>query len=161
MCMTQLENNQAFWLILTENKIPITVKISIYFLSPIVFKTYQSQYRSKYSIRFTQHFIESKNFEFSGISNIHYHELFASPMEVRDSGCPLYIIIKQALAWCVGISPRLCYHPRKSRKRRLGRVMKSPSWSKAVWADIAHAKFWIACPEFILIDLTEFILNDS
>ena len=30
--MTQLENNLAFWLILTENKIPITVRISIYFL---------------------------------------------------------------------------------------------------------------------------------
>ena len=31
----QLENNLAIWLILTENKITITVKISIYFLSPI------------------------------------------------------------------------------------------------------------------------------
>ena len=44
--------------------------MSIYFLSPIVFKTYQSQYRSKYSIRFTQRFIEGKNFEFSALSNI-------------------------------------------------------------------------------------------
>ena len=41
MRMTQLENNLAFWLILTENKIPITIKISIYFLSPIAFKIYQ------------------------------------------------------------------------------------------------------------------------
>ena len=31
MCMTQQENNLAVWVILTENKIPITVKISIYF----------------------------------------------------------------------------------------------------------------------------------
>ena len=38
MCMTQLENNLAFWLILTENKIPITVKMSIYFLSPVAFR---------------------------------------------------------------------------------------------------------------------------
>ena len=61
---------------LTENKIPINVKISIYFLSSVAFKTYQSQYRSKYSIRFTQRFIESKNFEFSAISNIRSLELF-------------------------------------------------------------------------------------
>ena len=60
--MTQLENNLAFRLTLTENKIPITVKIPMYFLSSIAFKTYQSQYRSKYSIRFTQRLIEGKNF---------------------------------------------------------------------------------------------------
>ena len=45
-------------LILTENKIPITVEyqyIYRYIFSPIAFiKTYQSQYRSKESIRFTQ-----------------------------------------------------------------------------------------------------------
>ena len=35
MCMMQLENNLAICLILTENKITIAVKISIYFLSPI------------------------------------------------------------------------------------------------------------------------------
>ena len=35
MCIMQLENNLAIWLILTENKIAITVKISIYFYSPI------------------------------------------------------------------------------------------------------------------------------
>ena len=60
--MMQLENNLAFWLILTKNKIPITVKTSIYFLSLIAFNTYQSQYRIKYSIRFTQRFIEGKKF---------------------------------------------------------------------------------------------------
>ena len=76
---------------LTENKIPITVKISIYFvkisiyfLSPIAIKTYQSQYRSKYSIRFTQCFTEGKDFEFSAISNF-----FAGPVRAPDSGCPL------------------------------------------------------------------------
>ena len=74
--MTQLENNLAFWLISAENKIQITVKISIYFLSPFAFKTYQIKNRSKYSIRFTQRFIEGKNFEFSAISNIRYLELF-------------------------------------------------------------------------------------
>ena len=63
----------------------------IYFLSPIAFKTYQSQYRSKYSIRVTQRFIESKNFEFSAISNIHYLNFFAGPVGVRDRRCPLYI----------------------------------------------------------------------
>ena len=84
MCMTQLENNLAFWLILTENKIPITVRISIYFLSPIAFKTYQRSYRSKYSIRFTQRFIEGKNFGFSDISNF-----LAGPVGVWDSGYPL------------------------------------------------------------------------
>ena len=50
MCMTQPENNLAFWLISAEDKLQITVKISIYFLSPIVFKTYHIQYRSKYII---------------------------------------------------------------------------------------------------------------
>ena len=29
MCITQLEHSLAFWLILTENKIPITVKSSM------------------------------------------------------------------------------------------------------------------------------------
>ena len=76
MCMTQLENNLAFWLILTENKIPITVKISIYFLSSIAFKTYQSQYRSKYSIRFTQRLIEGKNFWIFRYLEYSYLELF-------------------------------------------------------------------------------------
>ena len=33
MCMTQLEINLVFWLIFTKNKIPVTEKISIYFLS--------------------------------------------------------------------------------------------------------------------------------
>ena len=70
MCMKQVENNLAFWLILIENKIPITVKISIYFLSHIAIKTYQNQYRRKYSIRFTQRLIEGKNFEFCAISTI-------------------------------------------------------------------------------------------
>ena len=32
--------------------------------------------------------------------------------------------------------------------------MKSPPKGKAVWADIAHAEFKIACPDLILIDLT-------
>ena len=54
--------------------------MSIFFLSP-----YQSQYRSRNSIRFTQRVIEGKNFEFSDITNF-----FASPMGVQDSGCPLY-----------------------------------------------------------------------
>ena len=57
-----LENNSASWLILIDNKIPITVKILIYFLSRIAFKTYESQYRSKYSVRFTQLCVEGKNF---------------------------------------------------------------------------------------------------
>ena len=34
--------------------------------------------------------------------------------------------------------------------------MKSPPYSKAAWADITHAKFEKAHPEFMLIDLTEF-----
>ena len=84
MCMTQLEKNLAFWLILTENKIPITVKISICFLSPIAFKTYQSQYGNKHSFRFTQRFVEGKNFEFSAISNF-----FAVPWEITDVHCSL------------------------------------------------------------------------
>ena len=61
---------------LTENKIPINVKIPIYFVSSVALKTYQSQYRSKHSIRFTQRFIEGKNFEFSAISNIRSLEIF-------------------------------------------------------------------------------------
>ena len=85
--MTQLENNLAFWLILTENKIPITVKVSIYFLSPIAFKNYQCRSSSKCSIRFTQRFIEGKNFEFSVITNI--SNFFSGPVGVRDSGSPL------------------------------------------------------------------------
>ena len=37
--------------------------------------------------------------------------------------------------------------------------MKIPPEGKAVWANIVCAKFYIADPEFILIDLAEFILN--
>ena len=62
MYMAQLENNLASWLILIDNKIPNTVKILIYFLSPIAFNTYESQYRSKYSVRFIQLCLEGKNF---------------------------------------------------------------------------------------------------
>ena len=65
---------QRKYCILTGNKIPITVKISIYILSPIAFKTYPIQ--SKYSIRLNQRLAESKNCEMSTISNIHYLELF-------------------------------------------------------------------------------------
>ena len=42
----------------------------MYFLFPIAFKTYQSQYRSKYIIRLTQRFKEGKNFGF--FANIRY-----------------------------------------------------------------------------------------
>ena len=52
-------------------------KISIYLLSPAAFKSYQSKYRSKYSLRCTQPFIEGKNFEFFAISNICYLKLFS------------------------------------------------------------------------------------
>ena len=37
--------------------------------------------------------------------------------------------------------------------------MKSLPEYKAVWGDIAHPEFSIAHPEFILIDITELILN--
>ena len=37
--------------------------------------------------------------------------------------------------------------------------MKSPPQYKAAWAHIACAKFLTACAEFILIDITELILN--
>ena len=47
---------------LNQKKKTITVKISIYFFSSIAFKCYQSQYRSKYNIRFTQRLIEGTNF---------------------------------------------------------------------------------------------------
>ena len=46
----------------------------------------------------------------------------------------------QALAWRAGDRPHPCYHPRKPRKRKLGRAMKILPKGKAVWADIAHAK---------------------
>ena len=42
---------------------------------------------------------------------------------------------------------------------RPGQAIKSTSEGKAAWADIANTKFLIARPEFILIDLTEFILH--
>ena len=47
----------------------------------------------------------------------------------------------QALAWCAGDSLHLCCHPCESRKRRLRQVMKSLPEGKAVWANIARAKF--------------------
>ena len=37
--------------------------------------------------------------------------------------------------------------------------MKSLSEDKPAWADIARTKLYNACPEVILIDLTELILN--
>ena len=86
--MTHLESNLAFWLVLTENKISTTVKISIYFLSPITFKTYQSQYRSKYSIRFSQLFTKSKNFEFPA-------SLWE--LEIADVHCNVYISLRQKI----------------------------------------------------------------
>ena len=39
--------------------------------------------------------------------------------------------------------------------------MKSPPKGKATWANIARAKFRIARPELILIDLTSLIYIDS
>ena len=65
----------------------------------------------------------------------------------------------QVLAWCAGNSLHPCYHPHKSRKRRLAWALKSPPEYKAAWAHIAHPKFSIARPEFILIDITELTLN--
>ena len=38
-------------------------------------------------------------------------------------------------------------------------AMKSLPQYKAAWADIVHAKFSKPHPEFILIDMTELILN--
>ena len=85
ICMTQLENNLAFWPIFYPKIKYQIVNMSIYFLFPITaFKTYQSQYRSKCSIRFTRRLIQGKNFEFAAISNF-----FAGFVGVRDTGCPL------------------------------------------------------------------------
>ena len=98
LCMMQLENNLAFWLILTKNKIPITVKVSIYFLSPVAFKTYQSQYKSKYSIRFTQSLIEDRILSFLLSQTLLSRTFFAGPVGVRDSGCPMYVSYKNKLA---------------------------------------------------------------
>ena len=47
----------------------------------------------------------------------------------------------QALACRMGNSLHPCYHLRKSRKRRLSRVMKNLPIDKATWADITRAKF--------------------
>ena len=52
------------------------------------------------------------------------------------------------------LSPVLC----KSKKEAWAGDEK-PTLSKAKWVDIAHANFYLTCPEFYLIDLTEFILN--
>ena len=83
--MTQLENDLAFRPIFYPKIKYQIVKISIYFLSPIIaFKTYQSQYRSKYSIRFIQRLIEGKNFEFLAMSNF-----FGGLVGVPDTVCPL------------------------------------------------------------------------
>ena len=49
--------------------------------------------------------------------------------------------------------------PSKPRKMRFVRAMKSPPKYKVVWADIDHAKFSRVHLEFILIDITELILN--
>ena len=64
--MHDAARKQSSILTLTEDKIPVTVKISIYF------KTQQSQYRSKYRIIFTQRFIEGKNFESCAYLNVRY-----------------------------------------------------------------------------------------
>ena len=64
-----------------------------------------------------------------------------------------------AFVWCVDHSLYLYYQLCKSRKMRPGQAIKSTSEGKAAWADIANTKFLIARPEFILTDLTEFILH--
>ena len=73
--------------------------------------------------------------------------LFLTVLQIRASQRSITISLWQALAWHMANS---C----KWRKRRLRQVMKSPPKGKAVWADIAHAEFKIACPDLILIDLT-------
>ena len=63
------------------------------------------------------------------------------PNNIPDSGMTRGLLLSPA-------------HPRKSRKRSLGRAMKSAPQGKAVWADIFRTKCEIACPELILIGLT-------
>ena len=52
-----------------------------------------------------------------------------------------------------------CYHLHKPRKRRLVGAMKNLPLYKAAWADITYAKFSTSRAEFILVDITELILN--
>ena len=47
----------------------------------------------------------------------------------------------------------------QTKKKEVGMRMKSPPYYKAVWTDIASAKFSIAHSKFILIDMAEFISN--
>ena len=44
------------------------------------------------------------------------------------------------LGMTCGHSLHLHYHPCKSRKKKLGRAMKSPPKGKAAWADITRTK---------------------
>ena len=78
--------NLSSILILSKNKISITVKISIYCLSPTVSKTYESQYRSKYSISFTQRFLKGNNLElFQKLSQTFF--LVPWKFEIADVHC--------------------------------------------------------------------------
>ena len=84
-----------------------------------------------------------------------FSHFFIMADEYQFSSSPAVLrMLSQALAWHVSDSPRLHYHQRKSRKGRLRWAMKSPPKGTVAWADIALAKFEIARPELILIDLT-------
>ena len=87
--MTQLENNLAICLILTENKITVTVKISIYFLSPVARLTkVNTEVNIVLGLLNALKKAGILNFPLSrtfAISNC-----FAGPAGDRDGGCPLY-----------------------------------------------------------------------
>ena len=87
---------------------------------------------------------------------IHFHinrNIVIRLVEQNQQSFPSIEINKQALAWRPVLSPT------QSKKRGLVQAVKNLPLYKAAWADIACPKFSIACPEFILIDKTELILN--
>ena len=102
MCMTQLENNLAFSFILTKNKIPM------YFLFPITFKTYQCQYRSKYSIIFTQCLIEEKNFEVCYLEHWLSRTFLLVPWKFDIANVHCMFLIKRS--WPCFSEPQFCWN---------------------------------------------------
>ena len=105
--MIQLENNLTTWLILNKNKKKtITVKISIYFLSPIAsFTKINTEVNTVLALFNALKKARISNFPPS--QTLAIPDFFADSVGVRDGRCPLYqLVIATGISQLANIGPR-------------------------------------------------------
>ena len=89
MCMTQLENNLAFWIILTENKTPVTVKYRHIFSLLLSLSLTKGNIEVNTGLGVPNLLLKARILNFLLSRTVAISNFLAGLVGVQDSGCPL------------------------------------------------------------------------